>query len=258
MKKLNRKANMAIGIQQRAQRKRVIVLLSSVMLLVCCGCPPKPPSQEEQSQAATSHWITVEAELTNGEGQGPLDQDDLNAITQGVPTISTVVAERIRIGSIESDGARTEIQVCGTTPEYLRLLEEGARVKLMQGKFLEDVETEEGVTIIVLSENLADKLFPDADAVGQSVLLDDRPLAVVGVVTNGASWGGALTRDAYVPLKLPGTGSDSSLPSAYDRFRFRVENLDQVENTQAIIQNIMQRRSRELSIRVRSFLSDNK
>ena len=160
-----------------------------------------------------------------------MDQDDLNEIIQTVPTISNVVVERMKTGSIESDDAEVEAQDCGTTPEYLWLLQEGAKVKVKYGRFLESIEAAEGSAVIVLSDRLAKKLFTVPDPVGQSVVLERRQLTVVGVMTDGASWGSAVVRDAHVPLTLFGPESDQNAPFPYDRFRFRVEEMDQVEAT---------------------------
>jgi hypothetical protein len=234
-------------------------LVTTIALLtVCCGCPPRPPSQEEQRQAVTSRWITVEAADEDNGTDALLDQDDLNVITNSVPMISTVVVERVRTGKIESEGTVVEAKVCGTRPEYLKLLEEGARGKLQQGRFLESMESEEGNDVIVLSDSLSKKLFENGDSVDRSVVIAGRELTVVGVVSDGAQWGVAVKRDAYVPLKLFGPGNDQSAPFPYDRFRFRVKTLDQVKNAEEIIQNIIERRHPDQNIRVRSFLSENK
>ena len=228
------------------------------VLLLCCGCPPAPPSQEEQRRAVTSRWITVECGNPEREAVSCLDEDDLDAISQQVPTISTALAERVRTEMLSRENTDVKIMVSGTGPDYLRFLKEAARVEVQLGRFLESADFGRDERVIVLSDRLADKLFSDADPVGQTVDLDGQMLTIVGVVTDGAPWSKALTRDAYVPLGLFDGRNDSSTPSPCDRLRFRVERLDQVQNTREIIQQIMDQRHPGQSLRIRSFLSEDR
>ena len=69
-------------------------------------------------------------------------------------------------------------------------------------------------------------------------------------MTDGAQWGTDVTRDAYVPLKLFGPGNDPSAAFPYDRFRFQVKTLDQVKQSQEIIQRIIERRHPSQNFRV--------
>lgn len=236
----------------------VQVLTTVALLMTCCGCPPAPPSREQQRQADTAHWITVECDDPERAAEGCLDEADLKAISEQVPTISTAVAEKVRAGRVESGGVQADVQICETSPEYFRLVEEAAGVRVLQGRFLESVDFQSGAKIAVLSERLTKRLFPNSDPVGQTIVLDKQELTVVGVVSNGASWGKALTRDVYVPSGFSETGNETIASALFDRFRFRVERVDQVENTQEVIQNIVERRFAGRGVRIRTFVGANK
>lgn len=186
----------------------------------------------------TSRWIFVEPLESQGETV-PLEQSDLDAITSMVPTLSTIVVERVKTGEIEADGKTSEALVCGTNAEYLRLLKERAKVQVERGRFLESIDVHEEQNVVVLSESLSRKLFADADPVGQTVVLERLTLKVVGIVSDGAPWGAALTHDVYVPLSLFGPDGDRKV---YDGFRFRVESLDQVKTTRDVIQKVIEQR----------------
>lgn len=175
-----------------------------------------------------------------------LNQADLNAITSMVPTLSTIVVEKVKTGEIEADGKTSQALVCGTNAQYLRLLKERAKVQVERGRFLESIDVQEERNIVVLSESLAGKLFADADPVGQTVVLERLTLKVVGIVSDGAPWGAALTRDAYVPLSLFGPNGDQKM---YDGFRFRVESLHQVKTTRDIIQKVIEQRHPDAEFR---------
>lgn len=87
---------------------------------------------------------------------------------------------------------------------------------------------------------------------------DTLEIQVLGSVQDGASWGSGVKRDAYVPLRLFGKGADQNAPFPYDRFRFRVESLDEVKQTQKIIQAIVERRHPDQNVHVRSSLTGTK
>lgn len=217
----------------------VRALIASGLLLSCCGCPPEPPSQEEQRNTVTSRWIFVDPVESQGKAAVWLNQADLDTITSMVPTLSTIVVEKVKSGEIEADGKTSQAKVCGTNGDYLRLLKERAKVQVERGRFLESIDVQEEQNVVVLSNSLARKLFADADPVGRTIVLQSLTLKVVGIVSDGVPWGAALTRDAYVPLSLFGPDEDRKV---YDGFRFRVESLDQVKATRDIIQKVIEQR----------------
>jgi hypothetical protein len=169
------------------------------------------------------------------------------------------VAERVVTGILHSDATdvKPDVRVCATTPEYLKLLDEGVRAQLKQGRFVHSGDAENAASVIVLGEKMATTLFPATDPVGQTISLADEQLTVVGVVTDGAAWGTGLTYDAYVPLDWLESASEGTTPFPYDRFRFRVTSMNEMESTEKVVRAIVDRRHPDHNVRVRSFLSDD-
>ena len=80
---------------------------------------------------------------------------------------------------------------CGfkvVTPSYFRTL----GLRLIEGRFLSDHDTKGAPPVIVISESMAKKYFPDADPVGQHILVrepdflsvpgPETPLEIIGIV----------------------------------------------------------------------------
>lgn len=143
-------------------------------------------------------------------------------------------ADLVRTENIAFEDAETEATLSATIPEYLERLKVGARVQLLQGRFLESRDMNSDEEVIVLSNELATKLFLNVDSVGESVKVNRGSWKVVGVVASGAFWGSDVKHDAYVPLNSEGSESASQ---AYIRFRIEMESLDQVKNAQSFIRS---------------------
>lgn len=136
-------------------------------------------------------------------------------------------ADLVRTENIAFEDAETEATLSATIPEYLERLKVGARVQLLQGRFLESRDMNSDEEVIVLSNELATKLFVNVDSVGESVKVNGGSWKVVGVVASGALWGSDVKHDAYGPLNSEGSESASQ---AYIRFRIEMESLDQAKN----------------------------
>lgn len=238
---------------------RILCVLT--LPFTCCGCPPVPPSQDEQRGVVPSRWIMVDSALVTenktSEQKAPrvhLNQDDVDAIVANLPVISTAVVERTHSGTISSEKTELTVEVCATRPDYLQLLKDKAGVDLAAGRFLQEVETEEGKPVVVLSQEMAGKLFEDSDPVGQTVTLERHELTVVGIVKKGVgAQAKEVVRDAYVPLKLFGPAIGEGLESEfqYDRVCVRVERLDQVDDARSIIRNVLKIRGQNAAFQVR-------
>lgn len=219
----------------------------TALLLVCCGCPPAPLSLEDQRRSVPSRWLTIEASADADPGSTKiLKQQDAEAIAATVPTISTLVVERVDRILLETETAEVGAHVCGTVSEYRRLLSDATTAKIMQGRFWEPAEIQSDAGVIILSENLAQTLFSTPDVVGKSVQLGPHTLTVIGVLSDGI---GVVTEnalwDAYVPwqwLSRNWDAADRSDSEGFDRIRLRVDSLDQVDATKSIIERFVQRR----------------
>lgn len=225
------------------------------LLVFSAGCPPAPPSQQEQRQALVSRWITIEAGSQNA-ASSALNAEDARAIIAQVPTLSRVVTERVAELTLETESGTTrEVSVCGTGPEYRRLLEDRVRARVTSGRFLEAEDQGRATGVVVLSESLAQALDGEADPVGSQIALAGRKVTVIGVISDGAGQDVSdVTRDAYVPLAhlrdLIAMQGDPSV-TTLDRIRCKVESLAQVEDTRSVIENIMKQRSPESEVRIR-------
>lgn len=223
---------------------RIAVLLT---LAFCCGCPMAPPSQ--QKQKIPSRWISVESA---GQDAHPASSElwlahkDVNVIGATVPTVMTLVAERVGKGTAMRGMSETEIWLSGTEPEYFQLLADATNAELARGRFLTDADMQAVADVTVIDESVAETLFGNEPAVGQTLSIGVREFTVVGVLSySHRYYVGDVKRNAFIPIgvfDLERLQLDGHSGAELDRIWVKVDSLDQVPATQKIIQNLLGQR----------------
>ncbi len=80
-----------------------------------------------------------------------------------VPNAVRVSPEYSNFGTISADSRNTSAMVIGATPAYLTIHNH----TLTQGEFIDDSQTTKMASVAVLGAQVATKLFPDQDPIGQ-------------------------------------------------------------------------------------------
>lgn len=149
---------------------RFVIALAAIppTLAVCCGCPPAPPSQEEQRQAIPSCWICAEPAEQDSDANSSdkgLQRRDVDAIKATVPTVVTLVAERVGRGTAVREEAEMEVRLSGTGPDHFQLLADATKAEVIRGRFLTAADVETGADVIVIDEDPRD---PTTSTKGQT------------------------------------------------------------------------------------------
>jgi macrolide transport system ATP-binding/permease protein len=127
----------------------------------------------------------------------------------------------LRIGSVpvslpspvsgESEGTLRVAQNT-VTPDFFETL----RIRIVRGRAFEDRDRREGSTSVVVNQALADRLWPNRDPVGETVIVNGKPHEVLGV----AAYKDLAAGDAPAPFLFRG---DSSSAIASGRLMVRVK-----------------------------------
>jgi putative ABC transport system permease protein len=113
-------------------------------------------------------------------------------LVTAVPTINTI--RSIKYGDNEVKGVFTQ----GTTDEFLVTSTAGFK----DGRFFTDTESRGGHNVCVLGYDVAEVLFPNRSAVGNTVLIDSIPFRVVGVYAKQGTFLGLFSFDTYAVVPL--------------------------------------------------------
>jgi putative ABC transport system permease protein len=170
---------------------------------------------------------------------------DAEAVRAVVPHLVAAAPVREAALSAEVGSRATDATVVGTTAAY----REAARLRLSGGRFLTDVDVEDGKRVAVLGATVATTLFPFDPALGQRVTLGGDWYDVVGVLEGRATTargrpGPIRTRDVnravFVPLTALDRGGDGRV-DGIDEIVLRVDDGEQVGAAAEVARRVVQR-----------------
>ena len=124
---------------------------------------------------------------------------DLATIQQKVTGISGVSAEQNTSQNVKAGDVTLEsISIVGTTAGFTAVREYG----VAQGRFITDADNDDTAEAAVLGSTVAQKLFGNATAVGQTIKIGSTKFTVVGVMTAKGTVGNTdYDSRIYVPIK---------------------------------------------------------
>jgi putative ABC transport system permease protein len=100
----------------------------------------------------------------------------------------------------------------GTNFDYARILV----ADFAEGRFFNEVESGNARQVCVLGSDVADALFPNCSALGQTVTLHDQPFKVIGVLAKQGSFLGIFSFDSQAIIPL----------TAYQKFFSAMQNAE--------------------------------
>jgi putative ABC transport system permease protein len=178
----------------------VIIGVAAVVALLAVG----RGTQEQiaaQITANGANLLTIRSQGAAGGGNTRLTVDDAQALADpaNVPAATLVSPESMNIAKVVAGSVNNTTLVLGVTPAYATIHNE----KLSAGAFFDSSQTDAPVAVLGARE--AETLFPDGNAVGQSIRLNGQSFRVVGMLA--AKGRGALSFDddaVLIPLGVAG------------------------------------------------------
>jgi len=113
-------------------------------------------------------------------------------LVTAVPTLNTI--RNIKYADNEVRGVFTQ----GTTDEFLITSTAGFK----EGRFFTETESRGAHPVCVLGSDVAEVLFPNRSAVGNTVLIDGIPFRVVGVYAKQGTFLGLFSFDTYAVVPI--------------------------------------------------------
>jgi putative ABC transport system permease protein len=160
----------------------------------------------ERIRALGSNLLMVQPGSTRSEGvqsgtgsRDTLTEDDAEAIAREIPGVVVAAPSVAGAGQIVQGGQNWNTLVGGVTPDYLIARD----WQVVRGQPFSWEDQAKAAKVILLGQTVVDRLFGDADPVGQTVRVLNVPFLVIGTLGEKGG-GGAVGRDqddaALVPL----------------------------------------------------------
>jgi len=194
--RLARDIPMAVGSLRSSPLRTFLTLLgvavgiAAVMYVVMLGEVAQSRIRERLEQLGANVLIVRPGGAQNHgvSQQGSresLTWEDAELVAKESTVIDRVVPEFDGNGQAEFEERNHQTSVTGTLPAYAEVNKHGTA----QGRWFRDDEVERRARVAVLGPDVVKELFPDGDAVGKTILLNDGRFEVVGVLeTKGSGW----------------------------------------------------------------------
>jgi putative ABC transport system permease protein len=109
--------------------------------------------------------------------------EDARAIATQVPSIQSVAAESNSRQLVTYRNKNVNVNVIGTTPQFLPV----RQFDVGRGRFLTELDIKRSNQVAVLGADLANRLFDNADPVGQQLRIKNVTFQVIGVMESKGS-----------------------------------------------------------------------
>ncbi|MGI8500533.1 MAG: ABC transporter permease [Hassallia sp.] len=168
--------------------------------------------------------------------------EDALAIASQVPTVAGVTAELNSRQVVTYRNRNTDVNIIGTTPSFLVVRD----FETAKGRFFSDIDMKRSNQVVVLGADLAEKLFGNANPIGQQMRIKNASFQIIGVLTaKGSSVGADYDEAAMTPIttsanRLVGKTSPYGLEVTY--IVASAKNSDSVDAAEFQITNLLRLR----------------
>jgi putative ABC transport system permease protein len=167
----------------------IIIGVAAVIVMIAISAGTEA-TISDQITSLGSNLIFVSSSFTRmGPGMSnntSLVYDDATAIADSISGVTGVVVEQdasetVKAGDISLDS----ISISGVSPDFLTVRD----LEVANGRFIIEEDVTNKKKVIVLGSTLAEELFGTTDPVGQSILVSNTRLTVVGVLAEKGTVG---------------------------------------------------------------------
>lgn len=180
----------------------VMIGVFAVILAVAVGNGAKV-SVTQQIATLGSNMAIVVPEPDNDDGpprpreRGRLTERDATAIERQVPGVNAVAPQIRNSVQVSTAGRSVTTLAVGATPAYGIV----SNVAASEGRFLSDTDVGSAARVAVIGETVANRIFQDGGAVGQTIRINRVPFSVVGILeSKGSNLGNDNDDQVIVPI----------------------------------------------------------
>ncbi|MBT9259033.1 MAG: ABC transporter permease [Clostridiales bacterium] len=177
----------------------IVVGVAAVIAVVAIGRGGQAYIIREISSLGSGMvWVEPNwSEVEDFQKPPSLRPEDLKAM-EALPGVAEV--SPLFLSSLEaaSDEKKERVQVNGVASGYSQV----RNLKLKEGRFFTPLEVERQAPVVVVSQRVADDLWPRSDPVGKTLWLEGKAYTVIGTLAAGTGLQaslGAAPKEIYIP-----------------------------------------------------------
>jgi putative ABC transport system permease protein len=181
----------------------VIIGVASVVAMVALGTGAQQKVEQSIASLGSNLLIVVpgamrqgggvRAQAGAGGGWDSLTIDDANAIAQ-LDGVAVVAPSQRGRAQVIANGLNWNTQIEGVTPAFV----EARDWSVATGRFFDENEERQARRVVVLGETVAEQLFPNMEALGETVRINGGAFEVIGVLESKGQSGFGMDQDDIV------------------------------------------------------------
>jgi len=170
-----------------------------------------------------------------------VDEDDIDALRREIPGASFTGEYTRNTSRFRRERVRLSPQISANDPIYAVMRNV---IPAPGGRYVNDLDVDRKRRVVFLGNDLAKELFGSEEPVGETVMLDNVPFLVVGVMQEKAQDSSYSGRDKDKAF-IPGGTHRALFGDRYvENLIFQVENADRVADVKARVYEVLGRRHR--------------
>jgi putative ABC transport system permease protein len=183
----------------------VIIGVAAVIIMIAISAGTEK-TIEEQITGLGSNLVFVSENFSRGgfvrggpESTDGLVYDDAFAIADQLEGVTGVAVEQPSSQTIKADSTTLEeVDILGTTPDFPSVRD----MSIASGRFFTQQEVDRKQKVVVLGASLAQELFGDATAVGQTLTVGNTKMTVIGVFNEKGQGDVGYDMRLYMPITV--------------------------------------------------------
>ncbi|QWI63146.1 FtsX-like permease family protein [Bacillus mycoides] len=126
-----------------------------------------------------------------------ITEEDIFEIKK-IPDIAHVVTTNSSMEPIDIEDKIEMVNITGLDSEYFAV----NKVKLLKGRSLQESDVDQGNNVVMISKQMEEKVFKDANPVGKIIEMKGQPMQIIGVYKSDNEFMGMGPSEALVPISL--------------------------------------------------------
>jgi putative ABC transport system permease protein len=181
----------------------IIIGVAAVIIMIAISAGTEATISDQITSLGTNLIFVSSSFSRMGPGMSSGTQlvyDDATAISDQISGVTGVVVEQdasetVKAGSV----SLSSISISGTSPDFLTVRD----LTVASGRFFTAEDVANKKKMVVLGSKLAEELFGTADPTGESILVSNTRLTVIGVMAEKGTVGEVdYDTRAYIPISV--------------------------------------------------------
>jgi len=181
----------------------IIIGVAAVIVMIAISAGTEATISDQITSLGTNLIFVTSSFTRMGPGMSSgteLVYDDATAIADQITGVTGVVVEQDASETVKAgDVSLSSISITGASPDFLTV----RALTVADGRFFTDEDVTNKKKVVVLGSTLATELFGTTDPTGQTILISNTRVTVIGVMAEKGTVGEVdYDTRAYIPISL--------------------------------------------------------